>query len=233
MISTTKSRLNRFADRIGWNAQFHKVGKDDRLYPSLEYIASPADATLACHGNIGKEGDIISKHKKVVALEKIIGNYANKFHEGIYFNMYLSPRNKHYFRIPYDGTVEYIQMNNGKAKYFWETVMIGLDNWFGDTKMFAKAIEENATIGIVVKAKHFSYAMIAVGSLNVNNITVKCEEGKKYCKGFKAGYFSIGSTILLCFDKSLKKNIEELLIKDGEKKDIGDDIVKINGIYEK
>jgi phosphatidylserine decarboxylase len=232
MRTTKESMLKELADKVGANRKFHRRHKD-RLNPSLEYIASPAEATLACHGNIGESGYIISKHKKVVGLDKIIGEYAKRFIGGTYFNMYLSPGNSHYFRIPYDGTVEYIQMNDGKAKYFWETIMIGLDNWFGNTKMFAKAIDQNATVGIIVKSKHFSYAMIAVGSLNVNNITIKCDEGKRYRKGYDAGHFSIGSTIVLCFDKSLKKNIDKIQIKDGEKKDIGEDIIKIKGIYEK
>ncbi len=235
MRTTKKSGLNRAADKLGWNKIFHEVHNDDYLNPSLEYVASPAEATLACHGVIGREGDIISKHKKIVPLEKMIGDYATKFHGGIYFNMYLSPGNKHYFRMPYDGTVEYIQLNNGKAKHFWEVIMIGLDNLFGNTKMFVKAIDQNATIGMVVRSNHFSYAMIAVGSLNVNNITILCDEGKKYRKGHRAGYFSVGSTILLCFDKNFRKNIDKnaQLFEDGIKKDVGEDIIKIKGIYEK
>jgi phosphatidylserine decarboxylase len=231
MITTKKSRLNRVADKLGWNKKFHQVYTDDRLNPSLEYVASPAQATIATHGIINRDGDIISKHKKVVPLEKMIGEYAKKFHGGVYFNMYLSPGSKHYFRIPYDGTVEYIQLNDGKAKY---PVMIGLDNLFGNMKRFADAIEENATIGMVVRSKHFSYAMIAVGSLNVNNITVICQEGKRYSKGYRAGYFSIGSTILLCFDKNFRKNIDksEILFEDGMQKDVGDDLIKINSIYQ-
>ena len=87
MKSTKNSFLKRAADKTGVNTRFHEVYKD-RLNPSLEYIASPAEATLVCHGNIGESGYIISKHKKIVALEKMIGNYAKTFHSGIYFNMY-------------------------------------------------------------------------------------------------------------------------------------------------
>lgn len=232
-ISTKESWLKKQADRSGINRKFHRPVKD-RLNPSLEYFASPAQAIIAWHDNIGESGYIISKHKKVVALEKIIGDYSEIFRGGTYINMYLAPKDKHYFRIPYDGTIEYMQMNDGKTKYFWEAAMIGLDNWLGNTKMFAKAIDQNATVGIVIKAKHFHYALIAVGSLNVNNITLRCEEGKRYRKGYRAGYFSVGSTVVLCFDKSLKKNIdyEEIPIKDGVKVNVGDDLLKIKGLYE-
>lgn len=218
--------MKKTMDGIGFNAKFHKV-HEDKIDSSLEYIMNPAESTLACHGIIGDEGYIISKNKKVVALDTVIGKYAVRFKDGIYLNMYLSPKCKHYFRIPYDGTVEYIQKNNGKGL----PVMIGLDNILGNMKWFAKAIENNATIGIVVSTKNFSYAMIAVGSLNVNHITMKCEEGKKYRKGDYAGHFSVGSTIVLCFDNSFRRN-SKLLIKDGEKKDIGENMIKIKGLYE-
>jgi len=226
MRSTKSSLLKRVMDSTGFNAKFHKV-QEDAIDSSLEYIMNPAESTMACHGIIGNDGYIISKNKKVVALDKVIGKYADNFHDGIYLNMYLSPKNKHYFRFPYDGAVEYIQKNNGKGL----PVMIGLDNILGNMRWFAKAIEQNATIGMVVNTKNFSYAMIAVGSLNVNHITMKCEEGKRYHKGDYAGHFSVGSTIVLCFDKSFKNN-SRLLIKNGEKKDIGENIIKIKSIYE-
>ncbi len=226
MKSTKSSWLKKTMDGIGFNAKFHKV-HEDKIDFSLEYIMNPAESTMACHGIIGDEGHIISKNRKVIALDSVIGKYANKFRDGIYLNMYLSPKCKHYFRIPYDGTVGYIQKNNGKGL----PVIIGLDNILGNMKWFAKAIENNATIGVVVDTKNFSYAMIAVGSLNVNHITIKCEEGKKYRKGDYAGHFSVGSTIVLCFDKSFRKN-SKMLIKDGEKKDIGENLIKIKGLYE-
>jgi phosphatidylserine decarboxylase len=234
MKHTKSSPLKRRKDKSGANAEFHKV-QEDILNPSLEYIASPAESRLAYHGIIGEDGYIISKHKKVVALENMIGKYADRFRDGIYLNMYLSPRYKHYFRFPYDGTVEYIQVNNGEG----HPVVIGFDNvnkmlgnMLGDMRFLARAIKKNATIGMVVNSGKFSYAMIAVGSLNVNYIAVDCEVGKKYRKGDYAGHFAIGSTILLCFDKSFRRN-SKLLMKDRNKKDIGEDIIKINGIYTK
>jgi phosphatidylserine decarboxylase len=229
MKSTKESPFKHIADTFGINARFHKKEDHNNIDPSLEYVSSPAEATLFYHGKIDREGYILSKHKKRIELEKLIGKYADTFQDGIYLNMYLSPKNKHYFIFPYDGNVEYIQKNESKA---FIPVMIGLDNIFGNQRWFSKAAERNASVGMVIDAKKFSYAMIAVGSLNVNHITVKCETGKKYHKGDYAGHFSVGSTILLCFDKSFKEN-SKLLIKNGDKKGIGDKIIKINSIYEK
>lgn len=227
MKSTRETSWKIFADKIGINDRFHRK-EEDIIDHSLEFISSPAQATLFYNGRIDDEGYILSKHKKRVALEKLIGKYADRFKDGIYLNMYLSPKDKHYFVFPYLGKVEYIRKNDGKA---FIPVMIGLDNVFGNQRWFSKAAESNASIGVVVNAGKFSYAMIAVGSLNVNHITVKCETGKKYNKGDYAGYFSVGSTIVLCFDKSFGQNSRRL-IKNGERKDIGENIYKIRAIYD-
>ena len=227
MISTKTTPLKRLADRIGRNARFHQRA-DDEIDRNLEHITSPTEATLFYHGRIDREGNILSKHQKKVPLELLIGGYADRFQDGIYLNLYLSPKNKHYFVFPYDGKLEYVQENEGKA---FIPVMIGLDNVFGNQRWFSKAAERNASIGMVIDAGKFSYAMIAVGSLNVNHITVSGETGKRYRKGDDAGHFSIGSTIVLCFDKSLREN-SELLARTGEEKDIGERIIRINPIYD-
>ncbi|MGV8172028.1 MAG: phosphatidylserine decarboxylase [Candidatus Woesearchaeota archaeon] len=226
MISTKKSLLKRAADKTGINDIFH-MRSDDVIDESLEYVSSPCEATLKHHGIIGDTGYIISKHKRIVALENLIGKYSDRFKDGIYLYLHLYPNNKHYFRIPYDGIIEYIQKNDPKSRI---PVTIGQDNIFGGHRGLRRATEKNANIGMVINAGKFSYAMIAVGSLNVNHITVNCEEGKMYRKGYDAGHFSVGSTILLCFDKGFREN-SELKISDGEKTDVGNNIIHINPIY--
>ncbi len=86
--------------------------------------------------------------------------------------------------------------------------------------MFSKAVKKNATIGSVFQTDKFSIAMIAVGSLNVNRIFTDYEEQKKYKKGVPCGYFSIGSTMLLCFPDYLK-----VLVDKGDDLKIGQRIL--------
>lgn len=50
--------------------------------------------------------------------------------------------------------------------------------------------------------------MIAVGSLNVNRIHTDYDENQEYQKGTPCGYFSIGSSMLLCFPAHLKTLID-------------------------
>jgi phosphatidylserine decarboxylase len=229
ILSTKKSLLNYFADTVGINKKFSKRGTDN-INKSSKVIVSPVDATLFCYGSIDSKGNIISKHGKKVSLSNLIGKYSDKFCGGTYLNLYLSPKNKHYFVFPYDGTVKYIQKNEGKA---FIPIIIGLDNIFGNQTWFSKAAEKNASIGIIVDTEKFSYAIIAVGSLNVNNISVNCEIGKKYKKGSYFGHFSIGSTIILCLDKNIKNNksknkiSNQLCLNKGEHVTIGKEIVII------
>ena len=76
--------------------------------------------------------------------------------------------------------------------------------------MLSKAIKKNASIGFLFETKDFLMAMIAVGSLNVNGIHVDYEEMQNYKKCTPCGYFTIGSTMLLCFPDHLKVLIEEM-----------------------
>lgn len=86
--------------------------------------------------------------------------------------------------------------------------------------MFSKAVKKNASIGSVFQTAKFSIAMIAVGSLNVNRIYTDYEENIQYKKGIPCGYFSIGSSMLLCFPDYLK-----VLADKGTHLKIGDRIL--------
>ena len=87
--------------------------------------------------------------------------------------------------------------------------------------MFSKAVKKNASISSILQTKDFMIAMIAVGSLNVNRIHTDYEEGINYKKGIPCGYFSLGSSMLLCFS-----NHQEFLIKEGDLVKMGDKIVR-------
>ena len=74
------------------------------------------------------------------------------------------------------------------------------------------------------KTKYFPYAMIAVGSLNVNGITIIKKD--HYKKGDIGGYFNLGSSMLLCFPK----NFSVPTIKIGKKIDIGQTLINLKKI---
>lgn len=215
---TRNTLISKTADYLGINKKFHRY-HEDNINQDPDLVVSPVEATLVDFGRINNDGKIISKYKKEIILNEAIGEFANLFSKGIYFNFYLSPQNRHYWRIPFDCELVSTKINKGKAVI---PVLIGLDNLFKGNNYFTKAIQKNASIGLVFKTKFFPFAMIPVGSLNVNGIHIVNDFDGKYKKGDIGGYFSIGSSMLLCFPNYLF----ETLIKTKTKVNIGDAILK-------
>lgn len=203
--STKNSLLGKIADTLGINKKFHEYS-EITFDPDDTAVISPVEAKVMKIGNINSSGMLISKNNKEIPLADLIGDFAKEFIGGAYINFYLNPSNKHYWITPYDGMFIYTQKNEGKS---WLPVYIGLENLLG-IEMLSKAIKKNASIGSVFKTKDFLMAMIAVGSLNVNGIHVDYEEMQNYKKCTPCGYFTIGSTMLLCFPDHLKILIEEM-----------------------
>ncbi len=209
--------MGRMADVLGLNKKFHQY-LETPVNPQDRALISPVDGTVEHVGSIHDEGVLISKNNKEVRLQELIGDHYKQFVGGKYINLYLSPFDVHYWVTPDDGMFIYTQKNKGKATL---PVCVGLEYLLG-IEMFSKAVKRNASIGSVFQTENYKFpiAMIAVGSLNVNRIYADYEERKVYKKGTPCGYFSIGSSMLLCFPDYL-----EILVEEGSKVKIGDRIL--------
>jgi len=213
--ATNNSIIGVIADSLGLNKKFH-LYKETNIDPLDMALISPAEGKVVHIGNINDNGILISKHNKEVRLNEMIGEFNKQFSGGKYINIYLSPLNDHYWVTPDNGKFIYTQKNKGKAIF---PVCIGLENLLG-IEMFSKAVKKNASIGSVFQTNKFPIAIIAVGSLNVNRIYTNYEEQKNYQKGTPCGYFSIGSSMLLCFPDYLK-----ILVEKGDNVKIGQRIL--------
>lgn len=203
-LSTKNSLVGRIADNLGWNKKFHQYQKID-IDPKDTALISPVEGRVEYIGDIDEKGTLISKHNKIVRLGELIGDFHKDFLGGKFINFYLSPSNLHFWVTPCNGMFTYTQKNEGKAVI---PIYIGLEYVLG-IEMFSKATKRNATIGSVLQTKDFPIAMIAVGSLNVNRIHTDYEEMQHLKKGTPCGYFSIGSSMLLCFPNHLKTLVDE------------------------
>ncbi|MCG6958807.1 phosphatidylserine decarboxylase [bacterium BMS3Abin03] len=203
-LSTRNSLLGKIADKLNINIKFNEY---TRIFVDLQdtAIISPVEAKVMHIGNINQNGMLISKNNKKILLSDLIGRYSYHFLDGNYINFYLRPSDKHFWITPCDGMFIYTQKNDGRSRL---PVYLGLENLLG-INMLSKAVKKNASIGSVFKTKDFFMAIIAIGSLNVNRIHIDYEEMRNYAKGTPCGYFSIGSTLLLCFPNQLKLLIEE------------------------
>jgi len=202
-LSTRNSLIGRIADIVGLNEKFHRYEKIS-IDPNDNALISPVEGRVVHIGNIDKKGVLTSKRNKKISLEELIGNNHNQFAGYRYINFHLSPLNLHFWITPYDGMFTYTQKNEGKAIF---PIYLGLEYLLG-IAMYHKAIIRNATIGSVFQTKNFPIVMIAVSSLNVNRIFTDYEEKQNYRKGTPCGYFSIGSSMLLCFPAHLKTLID-------------------------
>lgn len=218
--STGISFVGKLAYKLGVNKRFHKYD-DDIWSRDDNFIISPVDAKLVACGEIKSGGKIISKDNKEIYLSDILGKNIDFLNGGFYLNLYLSPKDRHYWRLPCDCVLEAIILNKGKAII---PVFIGLEKIFKNKDYFKKAIKKNASIGMIFKNNKFNFSMIPVGSLNVNGIHIVDGENGFYNKGDIGGYFSIGSSMLLCFPNNNFKR----LIEVGEKVKIGQNIIKMN-----
>ena len=203
-LSTKSSLVGKIADNLGVNKKFNRY-TDVNIDPGDSTVISPVEAKVMKIGKINSNGILISKGNKQVKLDEIIGSFSNQFSGYEYINFYLKPSNKHFWVTPCDGMFVYTQKNESKSLL---PAYIGLENLLG-IEMFSKAAQKNASIGSVFKTKGFLMAIIAVGSLNVNRIHIEYDEMQPYKKGTPCGYFSIGSTLLLCFPSHLKFLIKE------------------------
>ena len=213
--ATNNSLIGKIADSLGINKKFHQY-KETNIDPLDKALISPVEGKVEHIGSINDDGILISKNNKEISLKELIGENYKQFINGKYINIYLSPLNEHYWVTPDDGLFIYTQKNKGSAVL---PLFIGLESLFG-IEMFSKAVKKNASIGSVFQTEKFPIAMIAVGSLNVNRIYADYEENKKYKKGTPCGYFSIGSSMLLCFPDYLK-----IIVEKHEKVKIGQRIL--------
>ena len=202
-LSTKNSLIGKITDYVGLNNKFHRYQKI-RIDPNDNALISPVEAKVVHIGNIDNEGILISKRNKKIRLEELIGENYNQFIGYRYINFHLNPLNLHFWVTPYDGMFTYTQINEGKATI---PIYLGFE-YLSGIAMYHKAIKKNATIGSVFQTKNFPIVMIAVGSLNVNRIHTDYEENQDYQKGTPCGYFSIGSSMLLCFPAHLKTLID-------------------------
>jgi len=213
-VSTKNSLIGKVFDFIGINDYFSKY--ENVNFNNKASMISPVEAKVNYIGKIDKEKFLISKNNKKIKLVELIGDYSKYFTDGFYINFYLSPKNKHFWITPDDGKFIYTQKNDGKS---FLPIFIGLENIFG-MEIFSKAVKRNASIGSIFQTKNLMIAMIAIGSLNVNRIHIDYEEDKNYKKGVPCGHFSLGSSMLLCFQKK-----QDFLIKQKDLVKIGEAII--------
>ena len=172
-------------------------------------LVSPTDGVISEVGVIGENSTFVVK-SQVYNVQTLVGDseLADKYKDGIYLIIYLSPRNYHRIHFPMNSQVKDAY---SLGKYSYPVNSLGLE--LGDNILsynYRQVYKLNGKI---------NYTMIPVGAQNVNSI-IPTYESIYVEKGEELGYFEFGSTVVLLFEKDnilLEENLENREIKMGEK----------------
>lgn len=219
MITQTKeSFFKKTLDKLWINKKFHTFSESE-ICLDTNFITSPVDGTIAYFWNVWSSWEFISKWGKKVHLTELMWEKAKDFAGYKYINIYLSPKNRHFFVSPYEAKITKTFANNWKA---FLPIFIWIEN-FLKLEVFHKAIISNATLSAIFETHFWKMCFIAVWSLNVNHIKFDFEEEKELKKWEKFWHFSLGSSVILIFPDNF-----EICKKEWESLVIGERLVEVS-----
>ena len=157
----------------------------------LDIIASPVDAVLEDMGSIQADATFQVKGK-VYSVEEMLGGKkeAERYLDGQYMVLYLSPSHYHRIHSPVDGKVVRKQTLGSKS--------YPVNRW-GMT-LGKSPLSKNYREITEIEYGGGRIALIKVGAMFVNTIE-RTHTGDTLHKGEEIGYFSFGSTVVLLFEK--------------------------------
>ena len=177
-------------------------------------IISPVDGVISQIGSI-KTGKVLQAKGMYFSLLNFIGNdkeYFERFKEGLFSTIYLSPKDYHRVHMPIDGKLKQMIYVPGKL--------------FSVNKITSQSVKnlysKNERLICFFDTARGSIAVIMVGAMIVSGITVRWEKedcfnkrkiqkfsypsiGKESVfikKGEEIGRFMLGSTVVICFVKN-------------------------------
>lgn len=159
---------------------------------SVNSVSSPVDGVLEDFGTIGKTNEINVKGK-IYSIGEMLGSEAvlNKYLEGTYMVIYLSPTNYHRIHSPVSGEITEQWILGNKS---YPVNKLGL-------KYGHRPLSKNYRRISEIKHDYGHMAVVKVGAMFVNSIEI-IHEDTKINKGDELAYFTFGSTVVLLFEKN-------------------------------
>ena len=150
-------------------------------------LFSPCDGTILETGIVCK-GNVLTVKGTCYSVYDLIGNehVSSKLDDGIYINIYLSPKNYHRFHIPCDGKITHIEYIPGLCFPV---------NRFG--RKFKKLYSVNERYIVNISNGKKEVCLAIVGAAAVRGIELFKKVGNTVKKGDLLGMFKLGSSIVL------------------------------------
>jgi phosphatidylserine decarboxylase len=205
-----------------WNAFFTRSLNDNArpVDQDDDSIVSPVDGTISQLGYL-EQGSILQAKGHYYSVETLLGNteLGERFHNGAFITLYLSPRDYHRIHMPFTGKLERMLHVPGRL---FSVAPHTVNNIEG---IFAR----NERVVSLFGSTKGPMALSLIGAINVGAIET-CwaglvtppagkvltdtayggEEAISIDKGLEMGRFNLGSTVILIFPKDTAQWIEPL-----------------------
>jgi phosphatidylserine decarboxylase len=154
-------------------------------------VISPVDAVIEDVGIITEAKEMVVKGK-TYSVQEMLGSeqVAQKYLNGLFIILYLSPSHYHRIHSPISGVIT-DQWSLGKKSY--PVNRLGI-------KYGKSPLSKNYRMITEVNADGKHAAIVKVGAMFVNSIELT-HKGEYLTKGEEMAYFSFGSTVVLLFEK--------------------------------
>jgi len=199
---------------------------------SSDYIISPCDGYVSEAGVITR-GRLLQVKGKYISLSILLrsARLAERFENGHFATIYLSPRDYHRFHVPLDGHIKETKYIPGTLWPVNTWAVSNIKNLFCQNERIISLIqsEQNSKIlaHIAVGACVVGKIKLAYSSLSSNKgkMTVTQENQIPVKRGQDLGLFSFGSTIVLLFEPGL---IDSLLVQPHSEIRMGQPLAKLS-----
>lgn len=185
------------------------------IAPDEKSIISPVDGRIAAYGDI-RDNVLLQAKGISYPIDKFLmyPPYTERFANGIYVTIYLSPRNYHRIHAPIDGMI--------KESYYIPGTLFPV-NPFAVKNVQGLFTLNERLITIIECATGCHVAVVKIGATIVGKIQVTYDKivphranfvHKKYAihieKGKELGKFLMGSTVILLFEHNRVRLAEQL-----------------------
>lgn len=221
---------------VGWFVKRYQVNMDEAANPDITSYKSfnefftrplkadarplakadficPVDGAISQFGNIEKDQIFQAKGHHYSTLTMLAGNVklAEKFENGYFACLYLSPKDYHRIHMPCDGTLKSMTYVPGDLFSVNPTTAANVPNLFARNERvvceFESAQHGTFVIMLVGATIVGSMATIWHGIVNpprVGHIQTWSYEGqnKHFSQGDEMGRFLLGSTVVMLFEKN-------------------------------
>lgn len=206
-VDLSDAKRDAVSDYDSFNDLFTRELKDEArpLAGDDSVIVSPVDGTLSEFGALDGAKLVQAKGRHYTAAELLADDaLAEQFSGGTFATIYLAPYNYHRIHFPSAGTIDTMRLVPGRL------FSVNLATAASIDRLFAR----NERVVTPVVNRDGTYAMVAVGALNVGSIqtvwhgvvtppagrslrTWDYAEARSFERGDTWGWFNLGSTVIL------------------------------------